>query len=45
MTDEELMRVLEDMERIFGELPSPVHEPIRFAYYVRMYRHYYERKN
>ena len=28
----------------FGELPDPDHEPIRFAYYVKLYNYYKMRK-
>lgn len=45
MTDEEIRKAYEEMLEIWGEnLPNPEHEPIRFAYYVRMYRYYKERK-
>ena len=40
MTDEELERVLDEMREFFGELPNPEHEPIRFAYYVKLWKYY-----
>lgn len=40
MTDEQIQQALEEMLTIFGgRLPSPEHEPRRFAYYVKMYRY------
>jgi hypothetical protein len=45
MTDEEVKIVVEEMERILGKLPDPIHEPIRFAHYVKVYRYYVERNN
>jgi hypothetical protein len=45
MTDEEVKIVVEDMERVFGKLPDPLHEPIRFAHYVKVYRYYVERNS
>lgn len=46
MTDQEVLEHYERMKEYFdGELPDPDHEPRRFAYYVKLYRYYYERKN
>ena len=42
MTDEEVLRKYAEMERIFGQLPSPIHYPKQFAYYVKLYKHFYE---
>lgn len=40
MTDQELDAALAEMMEIFrGRLPSPEHEPRRFAYYVKLYRY------
>lgn len=39
MTEEELKKILEDMEKEMGPLPSPEHEPIRFAYLVKLYQY------
>lgn len=44
MTEEELVLVISEMEEMFGTLPSPEHEPIRFAHCVKLYRYYKERK-
>lgn len=44
MTDDELNAILIDMERIMGSLPHPIHEPIRFAHYVKMWRYYRSRE-
>ena len=45
MTDEEALNLYEQMVEYFGFMPSPIHEPIRFAHYVKVYRYYKERKN
>ena len=43
MTKEELDKMLDDMYAHYGELPSPEHEPKRFAYYVKMFKYYLRR--
>ena len=43
MTDTEVIIVLEEMEKMFGTLPDPLHEPLRFAHCVKLYRYYIER--
>ena len=43
MTDAEAIIVLEEMEKMFGTLPDPLHEPLRFAHCVKLYRYYIER--
>jgi hypothetical protein len=43
MTDDEVLVVLEEMEKMFGTLPDPIHEPLRFAQCVKLYRYYIER--
>lgn len=45
MTDEEVLKMYEDMLEYFGELPNPEHEPRRFAHCVKVYRYYKERKD
>ena len=42
MTSEEILHHYNRMVEIFGELPDPEHEPIRFKYCVKLYRYYYE---
>jgi len=37
--------VLDDMERVMGPLPNPFQEPIRFAYYVKIWQFYKQREN
>ena len=40
--------IMEDIEKVYGELldhfegrlPSPEHEPKRFAYFVKMFKYY-----
>ena len=38
MTDDEVMTIVNDMREVLGDLPHPEHEPLRFAYYVNLYR-------
>lgn len=45
MSDEELNQILDGMYERFGSIPNPEQEPIRFAYYVKLYRYYKEREN
>jgi len=44
VTDEEVIAMYDAMLEHFGSLPDPVHEPIRFAHYVKVYKYYMERK-
>jgi len=42
MSNEELERIYEEMKEIFGDhLPHPEQEPVRFAYYVKLYKYYH----
>lgn len=42
-TDEELLQEYEEMKEIYGSaLPHPDHNPILFAYYVKLYRTYHK---
>jgi hypothetical protein len=43
MTDEEVVTYYNDMVDYFGSLPNFEHEPIRFAYYVRLFKYMKER--
>jgi hypothetical protein len=45
ITDEELLLKVTEMEEKMGSLPSPEHEPLRFAYVVKMYNFYKNRSN
>ena len=46
MSDEEVLYHYNRMVEIFGDhLPNPEHEPIRFAYYVKVYKYYYGQDN
>ena len=46
MTDEEIIKMYEEMVNMWGDkLPNPEHEPIRFAYYVKMYKYLKEKNN
>ena len=40
MSEEEIIKMYDDMVTMWGDkLPNHEHEPLRFAYYVRMYRY------
>lgn len=43
MTDEEALKIYEEMEEFFGELPNFEHHPIQFASKVRIFKYYKER--
>jgi hypothetical protein len=43
ITDEQLEKLVKDMERLLGPLPNPEQEPIRFAHYIKLYKYYKER--
>lgn len=46
MTDEEVLKIYEEMLKIFGDdLPNPEQEPIRFAHFVKVYKHYHVQTN
>jgi hypothetical protein len=45
MTNEEVIKMYEEMLEWFGQLPNPQHEPIRFAHYVKIYKYYKQRKD
>lgn len=40
LTEEQLKMIIEEMGRMFGGVPNPEHEPIRFEHYVRLYKYY-----
>lgn len=41
MTDQECEEILKKMEEFFkSPLPDPIREPIRFAYYVKLFKYY-----
>jgi hypothetical protein len=43
MTDKQIMEHYENLKRIFGDgLPDPDHQPILFAYYVKLYKTYHK---
>jgi len=42
MSDNELIEIYNEMVEIYGDqIPHPEHEPIRFAYYVKLYKTYH----
>ena len=46
MTNEEIEASYNEMVEMWGDkLPNPEQEPIRFAYYVRMYKYFKEKNN
>ena len=40
MTDEQITEIYQKMLEMFKVLPNPEHEPIRFAYCVKLYKYY-----
>ena len=41
MSEQELLELYDKMKERWGqELPDPVHEPIRFQYYMKLYYYY-----
>lgn len=45
MTDEEALEFYQKLQEYFGDkLPNFEQEPRQFAYYVKLYRYYNERK-
>lgn len=43
MTDEEMMKIYEDMKKTFGDdldIPNPEHSPMVFEYFLRVFRYY-----
>jgi hypothetical protein len=44
MTNEEVIKMYEEMLEWFGELPNPDHDPIQFAHCVKLFKYYKERK-
>jgi hypothetical protein len=45
VTDEEVLKMYEEMVEYYGEkLPNPEHHPIQFAYYVKLWKYYKERR-
>ena len=46
MTNEEIENAYNEMIEMWGDkLPNFEHEPLRFAYYVRMWKYYKEKNN
>lgn len=40
MTDEQAERIVDELVDIWGDkLPNPDHEPLRFKYYLKMFRY------
>jgi hypothetical protein len=39
MNEKQLDEILDEMYAMFSIVPSPEHEPKRFAYYVKLYRY------
>ena len=44
MTRADALVIYKDMKRVFGVLPSHIHEPIQFAYKVQLYKLYKSRE-
>jgi hypothetical protein len=45
MTSEEVIAKYEKMEGMFGSLPSHIHEPIQFAYLVKLFEYRVSQQN
>ena len=43
MSNDQMLVIYADMLDMFGALPDYVHEPIKFAYYVKLYNYYKSR--
>jgi len=42
MEPKEIEKIYNEMVEIFGDsLPNPEQEPVRFAYYVKLYKYYH----
>lgn len=39
MTDTEINEFCDKMEKFYGVLPCPIHQPKQFAYKIRLYLH------
>lgn len=40
MTDEEALKIYEEMMKMFGDkIPDPDHSPREFAFFVKLYQH------
>jgi hypothetical protein len=37
---QEIETIIKEMTEFFGKLPNPEQEPIRFAYYVKLWKYY-----
>jgi hypothetical protein len=41
MSEQELLQHYERLVEMYGDqLPNPEHEPVRFAYFVKLYKYY-----
>ena len=45
MSDDDIVRIYTEMEEMFGTLPSHIHEPLQFAYLVKLYLRRNEGRN
>lgn len=46
MTNEEILEFYNKMVEFYGrDLPDPEHQPLQFAYLVKMYKYYTEKQN
>jgi hypothetical protein len=44
LKDEEIIQRLDEMYERLGPLPNPIHEPKRFAWFVKLYNYYKQRQ-
>jgi hypothetical protein len=46
MTEKEIIEMYEEMLKEWnGNLPNPEHEPIQFAYYVKLHKYYKQKES
>ena len=45
MSDDDIVRIYTEMEEMFGSLPSHIHEPLQFAFLVKLYLRRNESRN
>jgi hypothetical protein len=45
MSEDEIIKMYEEMEAFFGALPNFEHHPIQFAHHVRVFKYYKGRQD
>ena len=44
MTEEEILKFIEEMQEHFGTIPNPEHHPKQFANLVKIFKYYKSKK-